>query len=93
MKEALTLDLNLFIVVFCLFKKKKIWPDLSKECITIALEEKLFDFVKENNGNLTRIEIIEQCGFGKRGGEAVINLLTALSLFLKVFLYFIKFQL
>jgi hypothetical protein len=52
---------------------------MSKECINIALKEKLFDFVNENNGKLTRDEIIKQCGFGKRGGEAMINLLCALS--------------
>jgi hypothetical protein len=52
---------------------------MSKECINIALKEKLFDFVNENNGKLTRDEIITKCGFGKRGGEAMINLLCALS--------------
>ena len=57
----------------------QVWPDLSKECIYIALKEKLFDFIKENNGKLTKDEIIKECKFGKRGGEAMIHLLTALS--------------
>jgi hypothetical protein len=61
--------------VFCL----KNYSNYDKHCIFFALEANLFDVVK-NDSPLTLPQLIEKCKFNKRGGEAVINLLTALGI-------------
>ena len=48
-------------------------------CFESSLKHGVFDIVQQNEP-VTRSEIIKKAKYGKRGGEALINVITALGL-------------